>query len=166
MSKKKPAFENIPFEKLEAVRVMIGFVPKELEQKRIHDAFINELQKIGKVRTPLDTSMEEVTKARSAPFGILSWRFREIETVNAKEKASYIALVCELLENTLLLNNQEKWMSTVWEKTSYLSAVGNPKKATDDAIKQIEKTIAEFSDRYAKANPEKKGVVFYVSFTN
>lgn len=155
-------FENIPFEQLKVVRVMLSFVSNKVDQKELRRIIIEQFSKIGIVHTPDDTPSEKVVDVQKKPFALLTLEIKEITTSDYKKTCPIISLTCRMYEEVELVLNKKQSMSNVWEKIQYVELFSDQKATTEAVIAEIKKVAYEFSDSYYKVNSKSVKPEFYV----
>ncbi len=148
--KKEQSFaelENVPFEKLHAVRVMPFFIAKTVDQNANMESIKTEFGKFGEVHTPADTNIDQLTNALEKPFALL--------TIYVNEVGNLLSVEFRLFEEGRLKINDKDSMGNVWEKIIYTSP--------EQISEEISKIIGEFSQNYSQANPDGAKPSFYIS---
>ncbi len=154
--------ENIPFEQLKTVRVMLSFVSDKVDQKLIRQAIIDKFGAIGVVHTPDDTSLERVLDAQKKPFALLTLEVKEITTSDYEKTFPIISLSCKMYEEAELVLNKQQSMNNVWEKTHYIEILSDLKATTEAISAESGKLLQEFSDHYYQVNSKSLKPEFYI----
>jgi hypothetical protein len=154
-------FESAPFEGLQTVRVLLTVVSKSVDQNVLRKTIVEEFEKIGKVYTPEDTSLEKLEQVQNGSFAIVSLNIKNIATSNFEKVFPVLAIDCVMSEEAELSLNNKKSMCDVWKSIRYIE-VDNTNVTTREAVKEIKNLISEFAKSYSKANPQKAGLEIYV----
>lgn len=157
--------ENIPFEKLHTVRVLLTIVSNKIDDKAVRQVVLEEFEKIGVVHTPEDTSLEKLMTAQAKPYAILALDIKEIESSNDEKTLPVISFSCKMYEESELMINQKKWMGNVWEKNKYVEISPNQNETAKKIIREIENVVIEFSKNYYVSNPKTIKPEFYIGKT-
>jgi hypothetical protein len=155
--------ENIPFENLRTIRVMTAFITDKVDKEQLNRILIQEFGKIGEVHLSSDTPLEKLEEAQAKPFAVLAVRVIEIGTPEYDKTFPIISLECQMLEETKILLNKEKWMSNVWEKIKYIEILQDKEATTRKVSQEIGNLADEFSKNYYKANSAEHKPVFFIS---
>lgn len=157
--------ENIPFEQLKTVRVIISCVSNKIDQKVIEQAIIDKFGAIGAVYTPDDTPLEQVVDAQKKPFALLILEIKEITTSDHEKTFPIISLSCRMYEVAELLLNKQQSMSNVWEKIHYIEMHSDQNITTEVINAEMDKLLQKFSDSYYDVNAKSQKPTFYISKT-
>ena len=171
IDKKKPStqestlndFDNVPFQKLQTVRVMLSFASKQVDQEKSREAVINELKKFGNVHTPTDTSIDKLLEAQAKPFAVLALDVKELETSTDEKRLPILCISSRMYEEGKLALNNKDVMSNVWERIKYIEISPEKNKTSLEVIATIKALLNEFSEKYQNANLEKIKPDFYVA---
>lgn len=150
--------ERIPFENLQMIRVIPNFIVSELQQKELWKLLEQELQQIGPVHTPQDTSLDRLAQEEKKPFSILIIHIGQIASIQNDTLLPVICVETKLLEKTTLDINQHEWMSTVWETTSYVEMT-----TPEETLRNLSFALQAMTQELAKHCNKAASPVFYLS---
>lgn len=154
--------ENVAFEQLQTVRIMLSFISDRLDQKQLRQTVLEEFGKMGVVHTPEDTSLENVITAQKMPFAMITIDAKEIANSDFKKIFPVICLSCKMYEEGVLALNNKQCMGNVWEKVYYVEMQPDQLVLTQEIKVDIAKLVKEFSDSYYKVNPKSVKPDFYI----
>jgi hypothetical protein len=155
-------WKNIPFEGLNVVQIMTGFIPPFVDEGTVRETLIKEFGKIGVVHTPVDTPIEEVIKAEKKPFALVVIRIGEVDVPDLRTGCSVLKVACAMYEESHLKINDKEWMANVWEKTAYIPISDDVSGSTDKVVSIIQSMTDEFRSMYLSANQDQTGISFFL----